>query len=96
MPLATSAARDILGAYVSDTVSGTMAAGLAAGSTIYSCRWGDTTGKLMVLRSIAPEMNSLGTGFTAGLALFELVAARAFTASDTGGTSIKPAGSNQS
>jgi hypothetical protein len=68
-----------------------MAAGLAAASPGVLVRWGDASGKLMVLRQLALEMNSLGTGFTAGLGLFELVKATAFTVADTGGTAITPA-----
>src|SRR5207249_5323115 len=45
----------------------------------------------MVLRYLALEMNSLGTGFTAGLGLFEAFRATGFTASDTGGTAVTPA-----
>lgn len=91
MPLKTEASLDLVGSYVLDSVSGTMAAGLAAAAPVYSCRWGDTSGKLMVLRQLALEMNSLGTGFTAGLGLFEAIRATGFTASDSGGTAITPA-----
>ena len=81
------------GAYGIDTVSGTMAAGLAAASPVWSLRWGSTTTQLVLLR-LAIQMNSLGTGFAAGLGLFEAVKARAFTASDTDGASILPAANN--
>jgi hypothetical protein len=89
--LRTEAALDLAGSYAVDVVSGTMAAGLAAASPVFSCRWGDATGKLMVLRQLALEMNSLGTGFTAGLGLFEVVKATGFTVADTGGTAVTPA-----
>lgn len=84
----------VLGSYALDTASGVMAAGLAAASPIYSCRWGDST-RAMALYGLWLEMNSLDTGFTAGLALFELLVARSFTASDSGGTSILPTGNAQ-
>lgn len=91
MALKQESALDIVGAYSLDVVSGTMAAGLAAAAPVFSCRWGDTTGKLMILRYLALEMNSLGTGFTAGLGLFEAFKATAFTVADTGGTAVTPA-----
>lgn len=91
MPLKNESALDIVGAYSTDVVSGTMAAGLAGAAPVFACRWGDTTGKLMVLRYLAIEVNSLGTGFTPGLGLFEAVRATGFTASDTGGAAVTPA-----
>lgn len=83
-----------LGSYQLSTISGTMAAGLAGASPIYSCRWGDAT-RTMLLRRLAIEARVLGTAFTAGATLFDFIVARSFTASDTGGTSILPTGSSQ-
>jgi hypothetical protein len=85
---------DVLGSYQIESISGTMAAGLAAGSTIYSCRWGDAT-RQMLLRRVAFDARTLGTAFTAGTFLFEMVIARSFSVSDSAQTSILPTGNNQ-
>src|ERR1041385_1621976 len=85
---------DVLGSYQVEAVSGSMAAGLAAGSTVFSVRWGDAS-KLLLLRRLAIDARVLGTAFTAGATLFELIVARSFTASDTGGTAITLTGNNQ-
>ena len=85
---------DVLGSYQLEAVSGSMAAGLGAAATVYSCRWGDAS-KLMLLRRLAMDARVLGTAFTAGATLFELMVARSFTASDSSGTSITPSGNNQ-
>jgi len=76
-----------LGAYQICYVSGTMAAGLAGGATIFSCRWGDST-RSMVVRRVSFLAQNAGTAFTAGLCLFDMIAARAFTASDSSGTAV--------
>ncbi len=81
----------VLGSYSQANLSGTMAAGLAAGSTIVSCRWGDAT-RAMLLRHIGFAARNAGTAFAAGVFLFEMLVARNFTASDSGGSSILPAG----
>ena len=83
-----------LGSYSLASLSGTMAAGLTALSPVYSCRWGDAT-RAMLVRRIGMIARNAGTAFTAGVDLFELLVARGFTASDTGGTSIVPTGNNQ-
>lgn len=83
-----------LGSYSIASESGTMAAGLSAASPIYSCRWGDST-RAMILHRVGIQAKNLTTAFAAGLTLFELVVARAFTASDSAGTSILPTGNNQ-
>lgn len=79
-----------LGSYALVGSTGIMAANLAAAAPIYSFRWGDSSGKVALIRTIRMDMVSLGTGFTAGVGIFELVVARAFTASDTGGTALTP------
>jgi len=83
-----------LGSYSMATLSGTMAAGLGAGSTIYSIRWGDAT-RAMLLRRLSMVARNAGTAFAAGVFNFELVVARSFTASDTGGTNLTPTGNSQ-
>lgn len=64
--------------------SGTMAAGLAASAPIYSFRWPSST-MLAIVRRIRLTAWSLGTGFAAGVAIFDLLAARSWTVADTGG-----------
>lgn len=65
--------------------SGTMAAGLAANSTIYAFRWTSATMNALV-RRVRLSAVVLGTGFTAGIVTFDLFEARAWTVADTGGT----------
>jgi hypothetical protein len=81
-----------LGAYRGSFVTGTMAAGLAAASPIFSFRWTDAT-RVCVIRDIKFSMSAL-TGFTQGNGLVDVVIARSFTASDTGGASALPTGNN--
>jgi hypothetical protein len=65
--------------------SGIMAAGLAANSPIYSFRWTSATMNALV-RRVRLQAWSLGTGFTAGLAFFDMFVCRNWTVADTGGT----------
>jgi hypothetical protein len=83
-----------LGSYSIAAESGTMAAGLGAAAPIYSMRWGDST-RAMLLRRVGIQAKNLTTAFAAGLTLFDIIFARSFTASDTGGTSILPTGNSQ-
>jgi hypothetical protein len=69
--------------------SGVMAAGLAANAPIFSFRWGQSD-RVAVLRRLRLSAWSLATGFTAGMAFFDLFAARTFTLPDTGGASVLP------
>jgi hypothetical protein len=63
--------------------SGVMAAGLAAHSPIYSFYWPATL--LGLVRRVRLNAWTLDTAFAAGLATFDLYAARSFTAPDGGG-----------
>jgi hypothetical protein len=65
--------------------SGIMAAGLAANSPIYSFRWSNTQFNAIV-RRVRMQAWSLGTGFTVGLAAFDMFVCRGWTVADTGGT----------
>ncbi len=79
------------GAYSAVGVTGTMAAGLAAASPIFSFRWATATANARAfIDRIAISMMSLGTGFAAGSGLFEALFARSFTATDYGGV-VAPA-----
>lgn len=75
-----------LGAFKAGSASGIMAAALAGASPIFSFR-GPSTG-LALIRRVTFEMGVLGTAFTAGSGLFNLFAARGFSASDTGGGAL--------
>src|SRR6266566_896275 len=65
--------------------SGIMAAGLAANSPIYSFRWTSSTLNALI-RRVRIQGWSLGTGFAAGIATFDMFVCRAWTVADTGGT----------
>jgi hypothetical protein len=76
-----------LGSYAFLATTGTMAAGLAADSPIFSFRWGTNLGPLALIKEVRIAVNSL-TGFTAGIGKLQLFIARSFSASDSGGAAI--------
>jgi hypothetical protein len=82
----------LLGSYCMGASTGTMAAGLAGGSPVYSFRYGGAN--LAIIRKVSIEADDVTTAFVAGTAKFDLIAARSFTASDTGGTSPTLTGNN--
>lgn len=82
----------LLGSYCMAANTGTMAAGLAGGSPIYSFRYGGAN--LAIIRKITAEADDVTTAFVAGSAKFDLIAARTFSASDTGGTAATLTGNN--
>lgn len=73
-------------------VSGTMAAGLAAGSEIWQLRWTHAT-NLALIRSIRLWAGGI-TAFTAGFASFRLSFATSFTVAGTGGNTATTTGRN--
>lgn len=75
------------------TQSGTMAAGLAAGSPIWGLRFTSGT-MLAIIRRLELSMWNTATGFTAGVATFSLSVARGWTTDDTGGTALTLTGNN--
>lgn len=77
-----------LGAYSLGVASGVMAAGLGAAAPIFSFRYGGAN--LVLLKRVLFTAVGLGTAFAAGSAIFQLFAARSFSASDSGGTSVLP------
>jgi hypothetical protein len=85
-----------LGSYSKAMNSGIMAAGLAAGSPIFSFQWTGTTNtaNVAVIRSISVSAVNAGTGFTAGLGSMSVYPARAFTVVDSGGTAGTLTGDN--
>ncbi len=82
----------LLGSYCMGANTGTMAAGLGAGSPIYSFRYGGAN--LAIVRKVSTEANDVTTAFVAGAAKFDMIAARSFSASDTGGTAATLTGNN--
>jgi hypothetical protein len=82
------------GAYRKSLLSGTMAAGLAANAEIWQFRWSDATRLGVVHKVILDGLAGSATAFTAGFAKVDLMAARSFTASGTGGTAGTLTGNN--
>ena len=82
----------VLGSYCMANKSGTMAAGLAASSPIFSYRYGGAN--LAIVRKVKFSAGDAGTAFAAGNFVFDLFAARGFTASDTGGAASTITGNN--
>jgi hypothetical protein len=76
-----------LGSYCTVASTGNMAAGLAAAAPIFSVRWSDSSGKLMLVRKVSVAVVNT-TAFTAGIGLIDMVVARSFNASDTGGAGV--------
>lgn len=72
-----------LGSYSIEVTSGTIAAGMSAAATVWGFRW--TSSNAAIIQRITMLAHSLGTGFTAGTALFELLFARSWTVADTSG-----------
>jgi hypothetical protein len=68
-----------------------MSAGIASGSTIFSFRWGNAA-NLALIKRVRLSAGNGATAFAAGNSTFLLQAARSFSASDTGGTSLVPSG----
>jgi hypothetical protein len=90
MPLDAGA----LGIYRKSLISGTMAAGLAAGSEIFQFRWTDATRLCAIRRVSLDGLAGSATAFTAGFGKVDMVPARAFTVDGTGGTSGTLTGNN--
>jgi hypothetical protein len=79
------------GAYRKSLISGIMAAGLAANAEIWQFRWSDAT-RLGIVHKVI--LAGSATAFTAGFGKVDLLPARAFTASGTGGTTGTLTGNN--
>jgi hypothetical protein len=74
------------GSYSFGSPGGIEAAGASANSPIFSMRSAAANGPNVVIRRFTFNAMAYTTAFTAGQALFQLFVARAFSASDTGGT----------
>jgi hypothetical protein len=81
----------VLGLYSIGVTSGSIAATLAASSPLFSFRWGDTT-KLGIIDFISLGVSVNGVITTSVSMPLELMIARSFTASDSGGTAITLSG----
>ena len=82
-----------LGSYRGAWQTGTVTAGAAPLSPWFSFRWG-TPAASCILRHVRVGLQAV-TAFTAGNALIDVVIARAFTVSDSGGTVVTPVGDSQ-
>ncbi len=83
-----------LGVYRLAMLSGTMAAGLAANAEIFQFRWTDATRLCAVQRVILDGLSGSATAFAAGFGKVDMLIARSFTASGTGGTAATITGNN--
>jgi hypothetical protein len=81
------------GSFQRTSKSGVMVANTAASSPIYSFHWPSVT-SLALIRRIKLAAWSVDVGFTAGLATFDIITARAFTAQLTGGTMVSLIGNS--
>jgi hypothetical protein len=75
-----------LGIYSGGGPSGVMAAGLAAAAPVFSWRWTHATNVAAVKRVLISAGGI--AAFAAGVCTFNMVAARSFTVSDSGGTAF--------
>jgi hypothetical protein len=85
-----------LGHYMVGVITGTMAAGVGADSEIVQFRWTHASNLAVITLAELQFFNSLGTGFAAGLAQFDLTIARSFSAAGTGGGTVTMTGDLQS
>ena len=82
------------GSFLTTAVSGTIAAAtFNSAACCFSAR--NTSATIyMILRRLAVGMNSLGTGYTAGVGRFDMYLARTFSGTDSGGTTLTLTGNN--
>jgi hypothetical protein len=83
-----------LGHYLVAPITGTMGAGLGSDFEILQFRWTHASYLALILRAEILFFNSLGTGFSAGLAQFDATIARSFSAAGTGGGTETLTGDN--
>lgn len=84
--------KDYLGCYTVSTETG-LYTGLTAGAPMFSMRWTDATKVAVVLRFTISVAATVAAS-SAGIADRELVLARSFTVSDSGGTAVTLTGNN--
>ncbi|HEV7675088.1 MAG TPA: hypothetical protein VGQ12_11215 [Candidatus Angelobacter sp.] len=68
--------------------------GLSAAAPLFSFRWGDAT-RIAIINHVKVQVIATVAATTAGQAERELIIARGFSASDTGGTAVTLTGNNQ-
>ncbi len=76
----------LTGSYAKALVTGTMGAGLTGGAPVFSFRYGGTGLAVVKAVVVSAAADTTSFGAAAGPAHLDLFAARAFTASDSGGT----------
>jgi hypothetical protein len=77
------------GAYSVGGVSGTIAAGAAANSEVFTFRWTNAASTCQVQR-VTFSAQCAGTAFAAGLCSFSMKVARSWTVDGAGGTALTP------
>lgn len=82
-----------LGSYQVAAQTGTIGANVGPLTPWFSFRWTNAA-NLAVVRTVQVTFQSVA-GFTAGNGLFDMIVARSFSASDTGGVAVSLAGSAQ-
>jgi hypothetical protein len=82
------------GHYRKSLLSGTMAAGLTANSEVWQFRWSDATRLGVITKVILDGLAGSATAFTAGFGKIDVLQARSFTASGSGGTAGTLTGNN--
>jgi hypothetical protein len=80
-----------LGSYSVAQTTGTMAAGLAANSPIFSFRWSSNIYTALI-RRVFISITGTATTFTAGIGAVGCIFVRNFSASDSAGTAVAVAG----
>ncbi len=84
---------DVVGSYMVAARSLEIAAGSGSAAEVWAFRNPSTT-KVCAIKRIHIQANTIATGFTAGVAIFDLKVARAFTVSPTAGTTVVLSGNN--
>lgn len=84
---------EVAGAYRAAPVSLEIAAGAGAAAEVFAFRNPSTT-KTALIKRVRISVNTIATGFTAGIGVFDMKIARAFTAAPTDGTTVTLTGNN--
>jgi hypothetical protein len=84
-----------LGQYRIAMLSGTMAAGLGAGSEVFQARWTASPQLALIWGMSVDGLSGSATAFAAGFSLFSVTIARSWTADGGGGTAATLTGNNQ-
>ncbi len=85
--------QEVTGSYRIGARSLEIAAGAGAASEVFAFINPSAT-KLALVKRVTIQVNTVATGFTAGIGLFQMKAARAFTVAPTAGTTITLTGNN--